>query len=153
MLAKAMFGVMLAEATLVVILIMPTTNTMRGHMVALSRWVWSSNVVRALVMAVLIMQGAVFFEAMRNIDRLDDRRTDSGITGEYYNYANLLRNQRNAYIAGFGLFLTFLIWRQLAILSHLYELYETRAKYEETAEYRAEMKAKESDSEHRPLLP
>ena len=136
-----MYGLMMLEGFLVVILIMPASQTIRGHALTFSKLLWRSHSFRALAAAVLLMQGGVFGEAMRNIGRLEEH-DHIGIAGEYYNHANLLRNQRNAYIAGFGLFMTFLIWRLLALLTSLHEAEEEKR----------ERRAKLEGVEHQPLV-
>eukprot|EP00670_Eutreptiella_braarudii_P003659 CAMPEP_0174304996 /NCGR_PEP_ID=MMETSP0809-20121228/61144_1 /TAXON_ID=73025 ORGANISM="Eutreptiella gymnastica-like, Strain CCMP1594" /NCGR_SAMPLE_ID=MMETSP0809 /ASSEMBLY_ACC=CAM_ASM_000658 /LENGTH=73 /DNA_ID=CAMNT_0015411379 /DNA_START=224 /DNA_END=445 /DNA_ORIENTATION=+ len=66
---------------------------------------------------------------MRTLERLKDKETSNDIVS-VMEHNRILRNQRNAYISGFGLFMFFLCCRLVYLMNKLHQEREKEKAHE-----------------------
>lgn len=113
---------MLVQTLCVLILSIPLpSNTLRGFIVKGYKQLWArSAYVRGGCITIFALQLLAFGDAMRSLNHLEEHEY-TGHLGDVINYNKMLRNQRNAYITGFGMFMGFVCFRLLNLMTQLYE--------------------------------
>jgi len=85
-----------------------------------SRW-------SGVLLVIFVLEVAAFFECLRTLDRLENHG-QTGRVADMMNYNRMLRNQRDAFTAGFGIFMQFVAWRLMELMR---QLYDERALYKQ----------------------
>eukprot|EP00670_Eutreptiella_braarudii_P003330 CAMPEP_0174302132 /NCGR_PEP_ID=MMETSP0809-20121228/59459_1 /TAXON_ID=73025 ORGANISM="Eutreptiella gymnastica-like, Strain CCMP1594" /NCGR_SAMPLE_ID=MMETSP0809 /ASSEMBLY_ACC=CAM_ASM_000658 /LENGTH=129 /DNA_ID=CAMNT_0015408005 /DNA_START=53 /DNA_END=442 /DNA_ORIENTATION=+ len=113
----------LAQAAVVLILIAPMPNAVRGLVVKVySTLIHSTHGFGSGVHITAIgLQALAFLDALSKVNHLE-KHEYTGQLGDMINYNRLLLNQRNAYILGFGLLFAVLGWRILELDRQIYEV-------------------------------
>eukprot|EP00993_Chasmostoma_nieuportense_P005435 NODE_6060_length_577_cov_26.031111_g5895_i0.p1 GENE.NODE_6060_length_577_cov_26.031111_g5895_i0~~NODE_6060_length_577_cov_26.031111_g5895_i0.p1 ORF type:complete len:159 (+),score=29.20 NODE_6060_length_577_cov_26.031111_g5895_i0:59-478(+) len=115
-----LYAVLVVEALLVLILCLPVpSSSFRQAVVSVYRVMWiKSHYVRYFVVTVILIQLLCFLDAIRTINHLDNHHSE-GALADLMDRNRLLRNQRNMYITGFGLFLVLVGLRFLQLMDQL----------------------------------
>jgi len=111
------------EIAWILLMLVPLpSNSVRGLLVRLFKFLDSSKHVMLGVKITLALMSLLFLDALRTINHLDE---ESNVKHhQLHVQLRLFRNQRNAYMSGFALFLMFVAWR----LQHItMRFHETRA--------------------------
>jgi Bap31/Bap29 transmembrane region len=127
MLWSLVYGLVLTEAVLCLVLVLPMPRALRRMLARAFLWVFSLPLVRTVLYCVAAGLTLLFVDCQRTMYKenhaLHDPLTVQGGTGEFtqVHQANaplvsgrrmlLLRAQRNSYLLGAGLFLLLLLFR------------------------------------------
>eukprot|EP01012_Entosiphon_sulcatum_P050887 TRINITY_DN69844_c0_g1_i1.p1 TRINITY_DN69844_c0_g1~~TRINITY_DN69844_c0_g1_i1.p1 ORF type:complete len:156 (+),score=28.46 TRINITY_DN69844_c0_g1_i1:44-511(+) len=118
-----LYIVMLIESAFVLVLCLPLpSNAARGFILRSYRAIWhSSAYLRHMLVTLVVGQAVLFLDAMRTLNHLDDRKVPGdGAMHRLLDQNRLLRNQRNAYVTGFGVFMVLVCWRLLQLMDQLF---------------------------------
>ena len=124
-----MFSILTVQVFIIVLLCMPLpSNTIRGRIVTGLQSLWrSSYKIRTFTRVVMFVIALMFMDALRSAYTFAEQHHE----GNQMAHNDLMlqiqrfRNQRNAYITGFSLFLGGVIWRLMVLIAQLYECRET----------------------------
>jgi len=118
------FAVLMLEIITLSLLLLPMPNNAVRGLISKGLKAASDNQrVKQFFIVCLVVISLLFLDAMRTINHLDEEQDKGDRKGPHLEFAiklRLFRNQRNAYITGFSLFLMLVIYRVTAILAQLH---------------------------------
>jgi hypothetical protein len=121
---QALYGILSIEIVFVILLLLPLpSNTVRGWVVKGTQLIQTPNA-KKFQLFLLATITALFFDSLRSINYIEKQHAaEAGRTAAHdqlIDKMRLFRNQRNAYITGFCLLLTFVLYRVQAMIIHLH---------------------------------
>lgn len=114
------FTLLVVESIALILLILPLPNAIKKVYMKFISALWNQPQIRRVLIGCLIIVTVLFIDTIRTLYSITHKPDDVAVSQTML--ISLFRQQRNAYLTGFTLFLLLILYRIQALLQELFQM-------------------------------